>query len=135
MAGQTFDHQDWTPVVFKKKSEVAGKKPVAFTASLGSFGSMTTNQNKNAILHGATARPAWKIEQQVDDENAKSPIPFISKIDTHAVIQGRVSMKLTQKELAQRLNMQEREIKDIERGAAVENKAKLSKIKRFLNIM
>jgi ribosome-binding protein aMBF1 (putative translation factor) len=43
-------------------------------------------------------------------------------------------MKLTQKDLACKLNMQIKDIQDIESGKALENKMVLSKIRKMLNL-
>ena len=111
------EHQDWTPVVLKKKQA----------------------QDKQTILKSSAAtitsseKPAWKIEKQVDSEEGK-PLNFVSSDIAKLIIGGRISAKLSQKQLAQKLNIQEKEIKDIETCKAVENKALISKIKRALNI-
>jgi putative transcription factor len=114
-----YSHQDWEKVVIgKKKTETTTeKKP----------------QVQNAITSIATNKPAWKIEQQVDSDVGK-PINYVSKNISKSIIQARVALKLSQKDLAQRLNMQVKDIHEIESGKAVENKATLSKIKRFLKI-
>jgi ribosome-binding protein aMBF1 (putative translation factor) len=115
-----YDHQDWSPVVIGKtkgdnvKKDTARKQVISTTSS-------------------ATNKPAWKIEQQVDSDVGK-PIKYVSKEDSNKIIKARVTLKLSQKDLAQRLNMQVKEIHEVESGKAVENKAILSKIKRFLKI-
>jgi len=75
----------------------------------------------------------WKIEQQVDGDNGK-PLQYISKADSQLIIQGRIAMKLTQKDLACKLNMQIKDIQDIESGKSLENKMVLSKIRKCLNL-
>lgn len=110
-------HQDWTTIVFKKpKTETVDKaaKPPE-------------------TLSTASSKPAWKVEKQVDSDVGK-PVNYVTKTDADAIIKGRIEAKLTQKQLAQRLNMQEKDIKDIETCKAVENRLVLSKIKKALNI-
>jgi ribosome-binding protein aMBF1 (putative translation factor) len=114
------EHQDWNVITFKKKQ--IPQKEI---------------QNKSNIITATTStttnKPAWKIEQQVDGDNGK-PIQYVSKNDAQLIIQGRIAMKLTQKDLACKLNMQPKEIQDIESGKAIENKMILSKIRRILGI-
>jgi ribosome-binding protein aMBF1 (putative translation factor) len=117
-------HQDWETVYFtKKKTKNDLPKEAVPKASI-----------TNATTSSVTAKPAWKIEQQVDNTDGSPPLNFVSTDTARSIVNGRVAAKLTQKQLAQRLNMQEKDIKDIEGGKAVENKAVLAKIKRVLNI-
>lgn len=133
--GDTYAHQDWTTVVFKKRPTVQTEQRPRTAPSSGATGAFasSTNKSKNASLHSATAKPAWKVEQMVDDvTSTKPPVPKVSKEDRDEVIRLRVAKKLTQDQLATRLNMRASEIKDIERGTAVENKNVINRIKRFL---
>jgi len=122
--------QDWTTVVFRKP------KPVAQVTQPKSQqpNAKVNNQTHNSLIHSASSKPAWKIEKQVDDDTSKAPLNYVSTQDAKIIIQARVAAKLSQKELATRLNLQEREIKDIEACKAVENKALLARIKKFLNL-
>lgn len=113
------EHQDWETVVFKKKSqhEITREK--------------VPRQNGHTVT--PSQKPAWKIEQQVDSENGK-PLNLVSSEVAKAIINGRIALKLTQKQLAQRLNLQEKDVKDIESCKAIENKALIARIKRTLGI-
>lgn len=111
------EHQDWKTVVLNKPRAPAQKAPRPAVATISS----------------TTAKPAYKIEQQVDSDTGK-PLNYVSPEVAKAIIGGRVAMKLTQKELAQRLNLPEKEVKEIEAGKAVENKAVIARIKRLLGI-
>lgn len=104
-------HQDWQTVVFNKKQE---KIPVV--------------QKKYAVVNN---KPAWKIEKQVDDDS-KKPLTYVSKADADYIIQTRIKIKKNQKQLAQELNLQLKDLQDIESCKAVENKALISKIKKHL---
>lgn len=115
------NHQNWETVVFKKASAKGGAERPA-QASTGAGATVTES-----------GKPAWKIEKQVDSEAGK-PLNFVSAETAKAIVGGRVAAKLTQKQLAARLNISEKEIKDIECGKAIENKALLSKIRRALNM-
>jgi ribosome-binding protein aMBF1 (putative translation factor) len=114
------EHQDWNVITFKKN-----KGPEKEIQAKSSVITATTSSTTN--------KPAWKIEQQVDGDNGK-PLQYISKADSQLIIQGRIAMKLTQKDLACKLNIQIKDIQDIESGKALENKMVLSKIRKMLNL-
>lgn len=104
-------HQDWQTVVFNKKQE------------------KTPGIQKNYTL--VNNKPAWKIEKQVDDDT-KKPLTYVSKADADYIIQTRIKLKKNQKQLAQELNIQLKDIQDIESCKALENKALISRIKKYL---
>ncbi len=117
-----YNHQDWTPVVLKKKSnDPVEVKTVDKTAK---------QQSVSSIVN----KPMWKLEQQIDSTDSGKPLTYVSRDDAQKIIAGRVAMKLTQKELATKLNMQLKDIQDIENCKALENKLVLSKIKRTLQL-
>lgn len=113
------EHQDWETVVINK-SKPKQTTPIHKHTS---HATLTSSQ-----------KPAWKIEKMVDSEDGK-PISLISSDTSRAIVAGRVAAKLTQKQLAQQLNISEKEIKDIESGKAVENKLIISTIKKRLGIL
>ena len=76
-------------------------------------------------------KPAWKIEKQVDSDTGK-PINRVGTQTGKELMQKRVAAKLTQAQLAVLVNMQEKYIKEIEAGTAIENKAHISKLRRAL---
>lgn len=110
------DHQDWETVVFKKRPDAAQRKahqPPAPPATMSSV----------------TNRPAWKIEQTVDNGER---LPMVSSEDAKAIVAARVHAKLTRAQLAQRLNLQVKVIDEIETCKAYENKALVKRIKGYL---
>ena len=115
-------HQDWKEVVFKKPA-------VKLSGGSGS-GSGKAPETQST----SSSKPAWKIERDVDAVDAGKPLAFVSKEDAQRIVAGRVAKKLCQKDLAMRLNMQPKDIQDIENGKAVENKQVISRIKRFLGV-
>lgn len=116
-----YSHQDWETIVLRNTN--ANKHS----------SSQKTSRPQTATLSSVTNKSAWKVEQQVDSTTGK-PLTYVSKEDAQKIINGRISLKLTQKDLAVRVNMQLKDIADIETCKAIENKAILSKIKRSLNI-
>jgi ribosome-binding protein aMBF1 (putative translation factor) len=104
------DHQDWKTVVLRSKKK-------------------DTEKNKVPRKSGTRLQ---KFEKMADNDELKH-----KKVDQAMktkVQQGRLALKLTQKQLAQRCNVQEQVIKDIESGKANYNPRDMNKIKRVLNI-
>ena len=135
----SFQHQDWETVVIRNKNAALQKEREtkglhAFANSTLNTAAQNANKAKQQALQSASSKPAWKIEQRVDDPDAAKPIDYVSKEVSRAIIQGRVNLKLSQKDLAQKAHMMEAEIKKIENGTAVENRAVIAKLKRILQI-
>ena len=116
-----FSHQDWNTVVLRPKKPEQTKTTV------------TKSSIAPVSISSATGKPAWKVEAQVDSETGK-PVEYVPKDVAAAIVNGRVAMKLSQKDLAARVNMQLRDIQEIESGKALYNKAKIAKLKQFLRI-
>ena len=113
-------HQDWTTVVLKRPRPDSQQQREV--------------QAKYKPSVSGSGKPAWKVEQQVDSDTGK-PINLVPVETAKDIVRGRVAAKLTQKQLAQRLiNISEKDINEIESGKAIENKAVLAKIKRFLGL-
>jgi ribosome-binding protein aMBF1 (putative translation factor) len=107
------DCQDWTPVVLKKRVEKP--KPVATTAppasSLANVG----------------------VYKAASDDDAKKT-KYVGKATSDAIKTARCEKKLTQKELAQKCNMDAAIINEIERGVSVYNAAHINKIQSVLGV-
>ena len=115
-----YNHQDWSTVVLKKKSNEPDVKIVS--------------KNDKQSISSVANKPMWKLEKQIDSVDSGKPLTYVSRDDAQKIIAGRIAMKFTQKDLANRLNMQLKEIQDIENCKALENKLILSKIKRILQL-
>ena len=105
------DCQDWTPVVFKKKSNITTNprpKPEAISSL------------KNVGVYAAAS----------DDDAKKTK--YVAKPTSDAIRTARCEKKLTQKELAQKCNMDASIISEIERGGCVYNPAHINKIQTVL---
>lgn len=106
-------HQDWTPVVFNKKTH-DGKdtgKPSSSSSSLSNVG----------------------IYKAASDDDAKKT-KYVSKNTSQAIMSARSEKKMTQKELAQKCNMDVSIINEIERGACVYNATHVNKIQSVLGV-
>lgn len=105
-------HQDWTPVVFNKKSNDKDKNEKRTSSSSLS----------NVGVYKAAS----------DDEMKKTK--YVSKNTSQAIMSARSEKKMTQKELAQKCNMDVSIINEIERGTCVYNATHVNKIQSVLGI-
>ena len=105
------DCQDWTPVVFKKKSNVT-TNPKTKTGPESSL--------ENVGVYAAAS----------DDDAKKTK--YVAKSTSDAVRIARCEKKLTQKELAQKCNMDAAIISEIERGGCVYNPTHINKLQSVL---
>lgn len=108
--------QDWTPVVLKKGKSQKHRKP---------------SNTSQEVFSQTSNKPLWKIENQVNGDTGK-PIKYVSREDATFIMATRLSKKLSQKDLAVKLNIQLKDIHDIESCKAVENKQLISKIRKYL---
>lgn len=105
------DCQDWTPVTFNKRSAIPSVAKTAATSSLADVG----------VYKAAS-----------DDDTKKTK--YVSKTTSDAVRIARCEKKLTQKELAQKCNLDAAIVNEVERGGGVYNAAHINKIQTVLGV-
>ena len=113
---KNMSHQDWTPVVFNKKSN-DGKD----TGKPSSSSSSSSSLSIVGVYKAAS-----------DDDVKKTK--YVSKSTSQAIMSARSEKKMTQKELAQKCNMDVSIINEIERGACVYNATHVNKIQSVLGV-
>lgn len=114
-------HQDWTPVVFTRNS--SQKKTVAEKRV-----AMRRGQTKIVAKHKHNFK-IHKIENET--ENVKH-----DKISIHfgkALMQARMAAKMTQKQLAQKLNVKSTIIQNYEKAKGIPNQRLIQKLEKALN--
>lgn len=112
------DCQDWTPVSLSKN------RPATVGTALASS---SANNSASAASAASTASTA------ADDIPKKTK--YIAKATSDTIRQTRCDKKLTQKELAQKCNMDVSIIAEIERGGnCVYNPAHVNKIQTVLGV-
>ena len=84
--------------------------------------------NSASAVVAATTAP-----KTADGDDAKKT-KYIAKVTSDAVRQSRCEKKLTQKELAQKCNMDVSIIAEIERGGCVYNAAHVNKLQSVLGV-
>lgn len=122
---QVPDCQDWTPVSMnKRRSSTSTTTTVTAAAS-----SSANSANSASAVVAAISKPV----STADDDTKKTK--YIAKATSDAVRVSRCEKKMTQKELAQKCNMDVSIISEIERGGnCVYNAAHVNKIQSVLGV-
>ena len=108
------DHQDWKQITIHPKNK---NKNI-------------NNNNKKKI--DSNTQKLISIEKKADNDDLKhDKIPNDLRIK---IQQGRSSRGLTQKQLANQINIPLQKITEIENGKAIYNAKDINKIKRFLKL-
>ena len=108
------EHQDWDPIYVRANKYIEKKDKKEKNTKVQQFSKIN------------------KLEKKIEDGNLKhdkTPSNF-GKI----VQQRRLEKNMTQKDLAQKINLPVKTINEIECGKAKHNPQVVSKIKRILNI-
>lgn len=120
----TPDCQDWTPVTMSKSKPSSYKDAAAAAAPARNSASASAS----AIVAAITATAA-----ATDDTTKKTK--YIAKATSDTIRKTRCDKKLTQKELAQKCNMDVSIIAEIERGGnCVYNATHVNKIQSILGV-
>ena len=112
--GTVPDCQDWTTVTFNKRPNIVNATNVT--------NKPTTSSLANVGVYKAAS----------DDDTKKTK--YVGKATSDAVKTARCKKKLTQKELAQKCNMDAAIINEVERGGGVYNAAHINKIQSALGV-
>ena len=113
------DCQDWTTVTFNKRPSNATN---ATNATNAIHKPATTSSLANVGIYKAAS----------DDDTKRTK--YVGKATSDAVKTARCEKKLTQKELAQKCNMDAAIISEVERGGGVYNAAHINKIQTVLGV-
>ena len=132
---QAPDCQDWTPVTMSKTRPATAYKDAAAAAASRplTLASMTATKNSaSAIVAATTAKSAGSTDADADDAKKTK---YVVKATSDTIRQARCEKKLTQKELAQKCNMDVSIIAEIERGGnCVYNATHVNKIQSVLGV-
>jgi putative transcription factor len=100
------DHQDWKPVILRKSER--------------------KTRHYNA--------PGYKKKKNIDSDDPDAP-KTLGMSAGKQIQQGRSAKKMTQKQLAQKINVRPNLIAEYEQGKVVPSRAVLNKINRALGIV
>jgi len=109
------DHQDWKTIIITTKDKKLNDKNNSV--------SVKKNNNQNIDL---------KLEKKVEDGELKHTM--FTKEFTKALIKKRTELKMTQKQMANSLNISVQILSDIERNVAKYDSKLNNKIKRIYKI-
>ena len=115
------NHQDWDTVTFKKRDPRSSKEAKARGAGV----------NKTRVINKNKSYKNETDMRKVENEDIK-----ISKIDikmSKMIQKARFDSKISQKELANKLNLQLSVIQNYETGKIIPNKNLLFKMGKILN--
>lgn len=125
----------WETVVLKKKHvDTKSKESLADAARNGK--PIDTVKKENYQETSAKNRNLEKdiYSDPTQEAPEQKPIPKLSHEDKQLLIKTRTEKKLSQIDLANRINEQVAVIKNLEAGKPIENKNILQKINKFLGI-
>ena len=120
---QAPDCQDWTTVTMSKTRR--------HTSSSETSAPSQSNSNSASAVVAAITKPLGSGSGSEDDQKKTK---YIAKVTSDAVRVSRCEKKLTQKELAQKCNMDVSIISEIERGGCVYNPIHVNKIQSILGV-
>jgi ribosome-binding protein aMBF1 (putative translation factor) len=130
---QVPDCQDWTPVSMNKRRSAASTSSSASVSVLTNANASAYSSANSANSASAVVAAISKPVSTADDDTKKTK--YIAKATSDAVRVSRCEKKLTQKELAQKCNMDVSIISEIERGGnCVYNASHINKIQSILGV-
>lgn len=126
------DCQDWTPVIMSKNRPSASAS--ASASAPRTFASIAATKNSASAIVAATTTTSGATTGATTDDTTKKT-KYIAKATSDTIRQARCDKKLTQKELAQKCNMDVSIIAEIERGGnCVYNATHVNKIQSVLGV-
>jgi ribosome-binding protein aMBF1 (putative translation factor) len=126
---QAPDCQDWTPVTMSKTRPQTSAAPTRTFA-----GTSGAAMNSASAVVAATTSASKGTDGGADADMAKKT-KYVAKATSDAIRTARCEKKLTQKELAQKCNMDASIVGDIERGGnCVYNPTHVNKIQSVLGV-
>lgn len=110
------EHQDWTTVILTKPKSTLNK----------SNNNSNNKSNKNNVGH------ITKKQREIEGDDIIKPKKISNDIKI-SIQKARLAKKMSQKELAQALGVQQQIIVNYENGKAIPNNQFISKIEKMLN--
>lgn len=129
-----FNHQDWEPVVLRKKQtpqDLRSREALAHAKRSG--GTVETLAKDKQREDRERFR---KLEADISDPSSEAPklasLPCLSKTTQQTMIQARVAKKMNQQALAHAINERVQVIQELESGKVMQNPSILQKVNRVL---
>jgi putative transcription factor len=110
------EHQDWTPVTFHKRTPADVQKQL-----------VPKKKSPNKFVADAA--------HVICDDSESFHIETVSPKLRQQILQARLNAKLTQVQLAQRINEQPKTIQEYENGKAIPDNRILQKLSKVLGVV
>ena len=127
------NHQDWEPVVLRKKLQTADLRSKDAIAHAQRTGQRVETNYKDKTREERDRMRKLEVDLG-SDTVAPPPLPTLNKQMQQVMIQARVAKNLTQDTLAKSINEPIQIIKDLETGKVINKPGVLQKINRLLGI-
>jgi ribosome-binding protein aMBF1 (putative translation factor) len=130
---RTPDCQDWTTVTMSKSK----KQDTVYKATTNTQKSFSAVNSASAVVAATSASPSASASASSggDGGDTAKKTKYVAKATSDTVRQARCDKKLTQKELAQKCNMDVSIVAEIERGGnCVYNTTHVNKIQSVLGV-
>jgi len=116
------DHQDWKPVILKKNNSQLKKDGKIVKEKILSGKRPNSNSNNCDIN-----------KKKLDDDDVPAPT-YVPKSICIEIQQARCARKMSQQDLANRLNVKKNIVNELESGKMIYNKGFIRKVKNILQI-
>ncbi len=120
------DCQDWTTITMSKNRPKESGSGSGSGSGARVFNGASLTNSASAVVAATSSAPKG------DDDMKKTK--YIAKVTSDAIKMSRCEKKLTQKELAQKCNMDVSIISEIERGVCVYQAGHINKIQSVLGV-
>jgi len=132
------DCQDWTPVTISKaktNTKAATGTATSTAPPPRTFAAIAATKNSASAVVAATSASASASASGGGADDLAKKTKYVAKATSDTVRQARCDKKLTQKELAQKCNMDVSIVAEIERGGnCVYNPTHVNKIQSVLGV-
>ena len=112
------DHQDWKQVILRNPNAQLRKEA----------------EKKNVVKKPIQNNLSGGVSFKKLDSDEVQKFEKVSKIDVQKIQQARLAQKMSQKDLANRLNVKQTVINELESGKMKKNNQFVSKVKKVLRI-
>lgn len=126
-------HQDWEPVVFKKKTVKENDKDAVKAAQRAGKPVQTINKSGNREYSDRARKLEADLDPTQDIAGVKlAPLNRLNLAARQEMTRVRTQKGLTQVQLAQQMNARPQIIQDLEQGKTVQDRSVLVHVNRIL---
>jgi len=126
------DHQDWTPVILKKRTNHRSKPVTDFERVSGVETIQTTKQNGGKNVQNNSISMTKVQKEALDNDGMPKKVETVDRKISQNIQRARQAEGLSQKQLAQQVNQPLTVIQEYESGKAIPNANLINKLERVL---